>query len=664
MVDKRPETCWDAIDEAVKARLIEPSELSGTYRFAHALVRDAVEAALPSAERVRLHRRAVAAIEGEYGANLEQQLFQLAHHWAVAAAGGDKRTAAEWIGRAAAEASRRSAYEESADLFRLALSIGGGSLTAHERCLLLLGEGAAAHGAADLRARLEACAQAAEIGRSLGRADLIAEAALILEGTLEPAQSNLTARRLCEEALAALDVDELALRARVTARLAQLCAYLGDGKSALAISEEALQLAERSGDATAVDDALHGRQMARDGPDGLSEREALAARLSQLARDTHVASRELWARLWLVDGHFERGDLAAAARQLELLRSLADDVGGPWPQWHVLRGLSVLAQARAHFDQARRLARDALQVIARTGDPLAGIPYAAILQTAGHHTGQDQESLAASGFGGGPVDVRPFLTAGTTPMVAAALLLLEAGRTAEAEELYRSLGPPDRWRPHAHGTLAALSMGLRAAVGLGAKDDDLADLCAMLEPYRSLHAASGAGAVAYWGPVELALGIGQRRLEHFDRAVTDLHQAVRACAVSGADGFRVEAEVELAEVLAMLGNARDRDRSATLAADALHQATSLGMGPFVSRARAVLRGLDGTHGVGALTRREREVAELMAQGLTNAQIAARLFLSPRTAQTHVQHVLSKLEMDNRAQVAAWVTAQKLRTASR
>ena len=55
-----------------------------------------------------------------------------------------------------------------------------------------------------------------------------------------------------------------------------------------------------------------------------------------------------------------------------------------------------------------------------------------------------------------------------------------------------------------------------------------------------------------------------------------------------------------------------------------------------------------------LTKREHEVAELVAEGLTNKEIAARLVISPRTAQGHVEHILTKLGFGSRAQIAAWV----------
>jgi predicted ATPase/DNA-binding CsgD family transcriptional regulator len=61
-----------------------------------------------------------------------------------------------------------------------------------------------------------------------------------------------------------------------------------------------------------------------------------------------------------------------------------------------------------------------------------------------------------------------------------------------------------------------------------------------------------------------------------------------------------------------------------------------------------------------LTAREREVAALVTQGLTNRQIAAKLVVTERTAETHVQNILNKLGFTSRAQVAAWAVEQGLR----
>jgi non-specific serine/threonine protein kinase len=64
---------------------------------------------------------------------------------------------------------------------------------------------------------------------------------------------------------------------------------------------------------------------------------------------------------------------------------------------------------------------------------------------------------------------------------------------------------------------------------------------------------------------------------------------------------------------------------------------------------------------GALSRRERDVAGLIARGHTNRKIAARLVISEWTVDTHVRHILTKLNFRSRAQVAAWANAQGLLT---
>jgi ATP/maltotriose-dependent transcriptional regulator MalT len=64
---------------------------------------------------------------------------------------------------------------------------------------------------------------------------------------------------------------------------------------------------------------------------------------------------------------------------------------------------------------------------------------------------------------------------------------------------------------------------------------------------------------------------------------------------------------------------------------------------------------DGAKGA-PLGKRELEVARLVADGLSNKQIAARLFISDRTAATHVGNILNKLGLNSRAQVASWMAS--------
>jgi DNA-binding CsgD family transcriptional regulator len=58
---------------------------------------------------------------------------------------------------------------------------------------------------------------------------------------------------------------------------------------------------------------------------------------------------------------------------------------------------------------------------------------------------------------------------------------------------------------------------------------------------------------------------------------------------------------------------------------------------------------------GPLARREVEVAHLVAEGLSNKEVAARLLISERTVATHVGHILDKLGFKSRAQIARWIS---------
>jgi DNA-binding CsgD family transcriptional regulator len=79
------------------------------------------------------------------------------------------------------------------------------------------------------------------------------------------------------------------------------------------------------------------------------------------------------------------------------------------------------------------------------------------------------------------------------------------------------------------------------------------------------------------------------------------------------------------------------------------------------RAEALARRLQGAsaRADGDLTAREREVAALVADGLTNGQLAERLFISPKTAAVHVSNILAKLGLSSRAEIAAWAVRHDL-----
>jgi len=58
-----------------------------------------------------------------------------------------------------------------------------------------------------------------------------------------------------------------------------------------------------------------------------------------------------------------------------------------------------------------------------------------------------------------------------------------------------------------------------------------------------------------------------------------------------------------------------------------------------------------------VTRRELEIAQMITAGHSNREIARKLFLSERTVDNHVQHLLNKLNFHSRTQIAAWIAGQ-------
>ena len=134
---------------------------------------------------------------------------------------------------------------------------------------------------------------------------------------------------------------------------------------------------------------------------------------------------------------------------------------------------------------------------------------------------------------------------------------------------------------------------------------------------------------------------------HFEAAARIL---VRAPGVLA--GHRGTAHVGAAANLLRLGRVEEA-RAHAVEARALLRSWR---GWRVEQLEAVERRLglaDHPDGPPELTPREREVVALLAEGLTNAQLADRLYISPRTAAVHVSNVLSKLGMGSRTEVAAW-----------
>ena len=163
-----------------------------------------------------------------------------------------------------------------------------------------------------------------------------------------------------------------------------------------------------------------------------------------------------------------------------------------------------------------------------------------------------------------------------------------------------------------------------------------------LLPHEGRHAIALAHA-PYHGPVSLSLGRLALVLGRNETARAHLHDALKACT-----DLQVLPHAALAHLsLARSYGAETRGR-AEHAASAVRLARGLGASTVLARAEALTPGRPGD---ARLTPREQEVADLVAEGLTNAAIAARLVLSERTVENHVAHVLHKLGLATRTALA-------------
>jgi predicted ATPase/DNA-binding CsgD family transcriptional regulator len=228
---------------------------------------------------------------------------------------------------------------------------------------------------------------------------------------------------------------------------------------------------------------------------------------------------------------------------------------------------------------------------------------------------------------------------------------------------------------------------------------------------QALELAEHHGAQSSTGYALWSVGIAQWRAGDFDRATESLRRSIRLfqpmhdltgisfgvqalswCAAFAEPGERAARMLGAAQAVWRTSGAKVDETNAysvfdTRSEDALREA--IGSGAFDSetfqqaiedgaaysfeQAVALALGEDEsteepsaepgrsrTENPGGLTRREWEIAQLLADGLSNKDIAARLVISQRTAETHVERILAKLGFTSRLQVASWVAEQQAR----
>jgi DNA-binding CsgD family transcriptional regulator/tetratricopeptide (TPR) repeat protein len=236
-----------------------------------------------------------------------------------------------------------------------------------------------------------------------------------------------------------------------------------------------------------------------------------------------------------------------------------------------------------------------------------------------------------------------------------ARLALDAGGSLQAverlERLLRQL-PADRGLDRA----PALELLVHARSARG----EVEEAGAAMEALRAIQRQVGTPPLR--ACADLADGVlAGARGEH-DRARALLEDAIDAFERSGAPFEAACGRLELARCLLALGRRRDAEIEARRAGDRLDE---LGAELDAGRARRVFaaaasRGVPADH----LTPREREVLGLLADGLTNRQIAERLVVSEHTVHRHVTNLLRKLDLPSRTAAAAHAVRESLADRSR
>ncbi|PWW24270.1 DNA-binding NarL/FixJ family response regulator [Geodermatophilus normandii] len=609
----------DALDEVERAGLLTVD--GDALTLYHPLVRSAVYRAATSARRRAAHRALAAAV----GTDADRRAW----HLAAAADRPDEAVVAA-LDAVAERAAARGGHEAAADAWARAAELTPGGEARGRR--LYLAASSAWSGAHPSRAAALATAAEAEALDPRVRARL-----LLLQGQLEWNTRSLD------------DGHDLVLRAAEVAagvdramaqELAMLAASLSacGARSARAVDLVTLVPAPEPDAAPRVRAAraLMRGFLAADRGDWAAAAESFRCAFALTDDDPvddHVLQPNLGVATWLVDD--DERDLRLHEQQLTGARR----AGALSMVEHALTRGAPVQIATGAWGKAAAAAAEALPLTAATGHVgLTALPIAELALVAAMRgdDGVDRHLAEVTAVREAhPVGISDFLV---VDMAHWARGLRAAGRPATALHHLAQIASPRLRRMAAIDRLETAARADRA--------DLLRAWLAELEDFAAGTGAPAAVAVVEHGHALLA-GDGEAEA-HFRRAL-----AAHAASLRLPD--RARTELAYGE---HLRRARRRVDAREHLRTALVLFEDLGATPWAERAAQELRASGETarrrdvSTATDLTAQERQVAALVRQGLSNRDVAAQLFVSPRTVDFHLRNVFSKLGVSSRTELTA------------